>query len=127
MDGIYSAVMNKIKALGATGRYFIVSTDEFLEEFPEDAECDEAELKKALENLKANGYLDIRYSSGNMYCVAALKNYIPTEESRPAPSHTQESAKPLKTSHMFIFWAAFAGGAAGGIVTALISLLFILC
>lgn len=128
MDGICSAVMDKIKALGTCGRYFIISADEFLEEFPEGAERSEAQLKKALKNLSSEGYVDIKYSSGNMYCIAVIKNYVP--EQSPPPLPAAEKAEPKEKAvnpNAAAFWAAFAGGAAGGIVTALICLLFLLC
>ena len=127
MDGICSAVLNKINALGAAGRYFIVSADEFLEEFPEGAERDDAELKKAIKDLVSGGYIDVKYSSGNMYCVALLRNYVPEPDVPTTAITVSNSTESAKTSHRSLFWAAFAGGAAGGIVTVLISLLFLLC
>lgn len=127
MDGICSAVMDKIKALGTCGRYFIISADEFLEEFPEGAERSEAQLKKALKNLSSEGYVDIKYSSGNMYCIAVIKNYVPEQSPPPLPAEKAEPKEKAVNPNAAAFWAAFAGGAAGGIVTALICLLFLLC
>lgn len=121
MDGICSAVLNKIYALGGTGRYFIVSADEFFETFPEDGERSPAELNRALKYLKDAGYLDIKYSGGDLYCVALLKEYAPAAET-PAPPPPPPAPKTLPT-----FAAALLGGALGGIVTSLFSLLFLLC
>lgn len=127
MDGICGAIMDKIKALGSFGRYFIVTADEFLDEFPEGAERSEAELKKALEFLYSGGYIDVKYSSGNLFCVAALKNYECPKPSSPLPRATAEREKVKENKRISPFWAAFMGGAAGGILTALLSLLFLLC
>lgn len=123
MDGICSAVLNKLYALGDGGRYFIISNDEFFEEFPEDAKRDEAELKRALKSLQALGYIDIKYSSGDMYCVSLLKTVQPDVQISEAAPKIYERKTPAIPQ----FWAAFAGGIAGGVITALICLLFLIC
>ena len=87
MDGICSAILNKIYALGTPGRYFVISSEEFFENFPEDGKRDEAELKRALKVLTADGYIDVKYSSGSMYCVALLKEFTQEE---PAPPKENE-------------------------------------
>lgn len=126
MDGICGAVMGKINALGPNGRYFIISEDEFLEEFPEGAQRTGEELSRALAELAAAGYIEIKYSSGNMYCVAAVKNYpLPSAGLSVPPRAAKREEKSRAASA--VFWAAFAGGAAGGIVAALFCLLFLLC
>ena len=127
MDGVCGAIMDKIKALGSFGRYFVVSADEFLEEFPEGTERSVTELNKALKALYTGGYIDVKYSSGNMYCVAALKNYEYRKNSAIPQKEVRESGKIEASKRISPFWAAFFGGAAGGILTALISLLFLLC
>lgn len=123
MDGICSAVLNKLYALGEAGRYFIVSKDEFFEEFPEDAKRDEAELKRALKSLLSLGYIDIKYSSGDMYCVSLLKTVQP----EALPSETEPKICEQKTPALPQFLAAFAGGIVGGVLTAIICLIFLIC
>lgn len=134
MDRICSAILNKIYALGTAGRYFVISSDEFLEAFPEDGKRDETELKRALKILSADGYIDIKYSSGNMYCVALLKTY--TEEEPPLPEHNgsedglddnYEYPQMQKTAYMSAFWAAFVGGALGSGIIGAIALIIRLC
>ena len=130
MDGICSAVLNKIYSLGAVGRYFVISADEFFEAFPEDCKRDEAELKRAFKSLSSDGYIDIKYSSGNMYCVALLKTY--TEEEPEPPSDDdglEERYEPEPQKHACIstFWAAFAGGTLGSAVVSAIALIVGLC
>lgn len=132
MDGICSAVLNKIYALGAPGRYFVVSADEFLEALPEDGKRDIAELKKALKNLSADGYIDIKYSSGNIYCVALLKEYAEEEIEPPPPEEDgfeelYEPYKMQKTAHVSAFWAAFLGGALGSATIGVIAFIVSLC
>lgn len=132
MDRICSAILNKIYALGTAGRYFIISADEFFEAFPEDGKRDEAELKRALKSLSADGYIDIKYSSGNMYCVALLKTY--TEEEPPENDITEdgfnedyEYPQMQKTAYMSVFWSAFVGGALGSGIIGAIALIIGLC
>lgn len=128
MDGICSAVLNKINALGAPGRYFVVASDEFFDAFPEDGNKNEGELKRALKELSANGYIDIKYSSGNLYCVALLKEFI-LEETPPQTCDSdgsEEYCDPLeeeKTAHVSLFFAAFAGSALGSAVIGAIFLI----
>ena len=132
MDGICSAVLNKIYALGTVGRYFVISADEFLESLPEDGKRDENELKRALRALSSDGYIDIKYSSGNMYCVALLKTY--TEE-KPEPPPPEDDGldewirlpQTEKTAHGAAFWAAFFGGALGSAIVSAIALIIVLC
>lgn len=124
MDGICSAVLNKIYALGTPGRYFVISSDEFFETFPEDCARDEGQLKKALKSLTADGYIDIKYSSGNIYCVALLKVF--TEDLNPpavdGDDEDFEPVQPQKPSYRYAFWAAFLGGALGSATISLIAL-----
>lgn len=133
MDGICSAVLNKINALGGVGRYFVISSDEFFEAFPEGVRRDENELKRALKALVADGYIDIKYSSGNMYCVALLKNYIAEQPAPPANDDTVDGFEDLyvppqaQKSSLHAFWAAFAGGALGSAVVGVIAFIVSLC
>lgn len=127
MDGICSAVLNKIYALGTPGRYFIVSTDEFFEGFPEDGKRDMSELKKALKTLTAEGYIDIKYSSGNMFCVALIKEFIP--QSPPVEAATEEKiATPGQNINCGrVFFAAALGGAIGSALIIAIAWIVSLC
>lgn len=117
MDRISNAILEKINGLTGTGRYVIISEDEFFECFPENEEPCEAELKKALRSLIADGYIDLKYSSGSMFCVTTLKAYKPEEttETEPEPQPPREQRIGLK-----LFLSAFAGGLAGSLTVSLI-------
>ena len=130
MDGICSAVLNKINALGTAGRYFVVSADEFFDAFPENFRRDEVELKKALKSLVSDGYIDIKYSSGNMYCVALLKTYTEEDAAPPAGDdgfNELYQTEPQKNARYPAFWAGFAGGALGSAVIGAIAWIVSLC
>lgn len=111
--------MAVLKRVGSIGTYRIISEDEFFESFPDNAEKTETELARALETLVRSGYADVRYSSGNMYCLAALKNapdpVICADERTAEPQRAKE-----KTRAGSMFWAAFLGGAAGSLLISLI-------
>lgn len=109
MDRICNAVLEKISSLASIGRYVIIAEDEFLDVCPEDT--NEAELKKCLKSLISSGYIDMKYSSGNLYCVSPLKKYVPETPAEPVEEPTEKQKKPLSS-----FWAAFWGAAAGGAV-----------
>ena len=74
---------------------------------PDGAEKSENEIKKAIRQLSSEGYIDVKYSGGNMYCVAPLKRYVNPN----APAQTDEE-RP-KFNNILIFLAACAGGAIG--------------
>ena len=120
MDRICIAVLEKICSLAATGRYVVFSEDELFETFPEDEEKSEATLKSALKTLKETGYIDLKYSSGNLYCIAPLKNFEPlpvVEENEPK---TEEKVPKVRHIRGAIFISAFLGGALGSLIISLI-------
>ncbi len=129
MDGISSAVLNKLYALGEVGRYFVLSREDFFEAFPEDCPRDGGELEKAIENLSAEGYIDVKYSGGNMYCAALLKPFDGDTE----PAEENDGFDELyldqegKTKHVSAFWGALAGGALGSGIICLVWFLINLC
>lgn len=117
MDRISGAVLDKINSLSPTGRYVIFTEDEFFDCFPDGCERSSDELDRALTALRGGGYIDIKYSRGDTYCVASLKEYADDR-----PEATPPPEKP-KRKIDFVFFSAFAGGALGSL---LISLIFAL-
>ncbi len=121
MDRIAACALEKICAAAPLGKYVILSEDEFSEAFPEGEKCRGDELGKALKNLKSDGYIDVKYSGGNMFCVAPLK--------KPEVEHVEETAEiPVfvggeskaggKTA--LTFFAAMLGGALGSLIISLV-------
>lgn len=93
----------------------IIAGDEFFEDFPPDCPRNCGDLEKALSALKDGGYVDIKYSRGDMYCVAPLKKYGEPER------HGATEAKPAETGeNRAVFAWAFAGGAVGALIISLI-------
>ena len=118
MDRICNAVLEKVNTLATLGRYVIISDEEFYESFPEVENKSDA-LNRALKFLQSEGYVDVRYSRQNLYCVAPLKTF----EAPPPPQPEVVEVREHKQRLAPPFIAAFCGGAAGSL---LISLIFAL-
>ncbi len=115
MARICGAVLDRIYALSPAGRYVIIAEDEFYEAFPDGSERTYDELNRALSALRSGGYIDLKYSRGDMYCVAPLKRYV--EEELPVAF---VPAEPKRKKFDFVFLSAFAGGALGSLIVAVI-------
>ena len=115
MDRNCIAVLEKIHSLSPAGRYVIIAEDEFYEAFPEGCETSDRELDRVLTALRNDGYIDLKYSRGDMYCVAPLKRYV--EEELPVAF---VPAEPKRKKFDFVFLSAFAGGALGSLIVAVI-------
>ena len=113
MDRICSAVLNKIHALSPAGRYVIVDEDELFEAFPSGSEKSFDELKRSLTLLIKQGYIDVKYSRGEMYCIAPLKKYEEEEE-----IVYEERERRFRFDPVLI--SAFAGSALGSLIISLI-------
>ena len=112
MDRICSAVLNRIHALSPAGRYVIIDEDELLEAFPDGSDRSFDELKRSLTLLIKQGYIDVKYSRGEMYCIAPLKKYE-EEEIVFKERERRPRFDPVLIS-------AFAGSALGSLIISLI-------
>ena len=112
MDRICGAVLNKIHALSPAGRYVIIDEDELFDAFPDGSERSFEELKRSLTILIKQGYIDVKYSRGEMYCIAPLKSYEEETVYEPQPE-VRRFFDPVLLS-------AFAGGALGSLIISLI-------
>ena len=116
MDRICGAVLNKIHALSPAGRYVIVDEDELFDAFPEGMDRSFEELKRSLTLLIKQGYIDVKYSRGETYCIAPLKRY--EEEVSEVAFEEPAQVKRFRLDPVLI--AAFVGGALGSIIISLI-------
>ena len=64
--------------------------------------------------LKDGGYIDVKYSRGDLFCIAPLKDYI---EDEPAEENVSEAPKRKIN---FTFASAFLGGMLGSLIISLI-------
>lgn len=117
MDRICSEVLDRIFTLSPMGRYVIIDGDEFFETFPEGSEKNYCELNRVLNTLKSGGYIDIKYSKGDLYCVAPIKKYVENQIiDNTVIVNEDEKVKKIN----FIFLSAFIGGALGSLIVSLI-------
>lgn len=121
MDRICVAVLDRIRALSPAGRYVIIEGEELFEAFPDGSETSDRELDRALTLLRNDGYIDMKYSRGDTYCIAPLKEYAPEEP--PEAAYAEEKPRGRRRFADPVFVSAFAGGAIGSL---LISLIFAL-
>lgn len=125
MDIICSSVIEKILSLAPLNRYIVLSEVEILDCFPENSERSVAELRRVLKELTENGYIDLKYSGGDMYCVAALKEIDEPQNTKECDVaeeiwSPQPKYKGYTRQYLINFFAAFFGGALGGTLAALI-------
>lgn len=122
MDRICFAVLEKICSLAAFGRFVVFSEDELLDSFPDGEIKSEAVLRGALKTLKEYGFIDLKYSSGDLYCIAPLKNYEPEPSPEPEKEEIKIEEETPKPQHIrgAIFIPAFLGGALGSLIVSLI-------
>lgn len=114
MDRICGAVLNKIHALSPAGRYVVIDEEELYDAFPEGSDRSFDTLKRSLTQLIKQGYIDVKYSRGDIYCVAPLKKY----EEEIIYQEPEQESKKFRIDPMFL--AAFLGGALGSLIISLI-------
>ena len=128
MDVISRAVFNKIALSCKDGGYAIIDGAEFADALPEGERRAAGEIEGALKALQKQGYIDIKYARGDMYCVAALKSELPEEnceEKLPdrSPTVIEVKEKINKFAVALYAAAAFLGGAAGSAVICAIAVI----
>ncbi|MGN1373101.1 MAG: hypothetical protein ACI4VK_03520 [Candidatus Coproplasma sp.] len=120
MDDILLALSSLLESSGTDG-YKIFYEDELIEVFPDDLRNRET-LEAALKKLTSDGYIDVKYARGEVFCIAVLKKYEQPEE---VGNDCKEvlPAKPVNANSVYIYAAvaAFLGGMIGGCITAIIA------
>jgi hypothetical protein len=114
MNKVCTDVLNRIYKASPEGRYVIISEDDFYDIF-DGSDSVSDDLEKALSTLKTNGYIDVKYARGDMYCVAPKKEY---SEGKTEKNETTK----VKPDKIFIY--AFLGGGLGSMLVSLIFALF---
>ena len=120
MDRICIAVLDRICSLAAFGKFVVFSEDELYDAFPDGEKRSESVLKEALKSLKEDGFIDLKYSSGNLYCIAPLKNYEPLTKLEEETPKIEEKVPKLRHIRGATFFSAFLGGALGSMIISLI-------
>lgn len=119
MNTINRDILAKINSIAQKGRYIILSEEEISEAL--EYQADGESILKACKELAREGYIDLKYSGGGMFCVAPLKDIEP--EPAPEPEIIEENEREVvvvKTGTVAAFFAALIGGAAGSVIASLI-------
>lgn len=117
MDTINRGILAKINSDAQKGRYIILSEEEISEAVG--LRADGETVQKACKELYKDGYIDLKYSGGGMFCVAPLKDI---EEPLPEPEikEAESEITVKKTGATWVFFASLIGGALGSIIASFI-------
>lgn len=117
MDTINRNILAKINSSAQKGAYIILSEEELAENAGE--KTDSEIIQKACRELAKEGYIDLKYAGGGMFCVAPLKEYTEPEP-LPEAEEAEREVVVVRTGTAAAFFAALFGGALGSIITSLI-------
>ena len=118
LDKRTSALLQTITDFCSSGTYKIFSEEDFLAAFPERWGVTAESLCQMLDYLSENGYINIKYSGGGMYCICPLplgRGYCEQEADKKS-----ECILQLKYFMSAAFFGSFAGAVLGALVFALI-------
>ena len=118
MDTLNREILAKINSSAQKGSYIILSEDDFKEAIS--AKADGERIQLACKELFNEGYIDLKYSGGGMFCVAPLKDFVepvPVAETK----ETEREVVVVKAGTVAAFFAALIGGALGSLITSIIS------
>lgn len=130
------AILCKLNSIAPLGTFCIVDTDDLFDLDPTDYKGLE-QVKKSVSALQRDGFIEVKFSHGETFCVALLKPLPPKEEPKAAAlaEPKAEPVKPLptpkKANSVFAkltpylpTLAAFVGGFLGALVAGFLCTLF---
>ncbi len=101
------------------GKYEIVESDELLSCFPPKAGMDDENLKKTVNFLAEQGYLDIKYAEDGVYCLCPLpEGRLYAERVQSAKSDGKRRRRDMVLTTAI---GAFVGAFVGSLVAVLIA------
>lgn len=121
LDKRTSALLKSINDFCSSGTYKIFSEEDFLSAFPEKWGVTAEALAQMLDYLSENGYINVKYSGGGMYCICPLplgRGYCEQEAEKRS-----ECVLQLKYFMSAAFFGSFAGSVLGILIFAVIYLI----
>lgn len=121
LDKRTSALLQSINDFCSSGTYKIFSEEDFLSAFPEKWGVTAEALAQMLDYLSENGYINVKYSGGGMYCICPLplgRGYCEQEAEKQ-----QRCVLQLKYFMSAAFFGSFAGSVLGVLIFAVIYLI----
>ncbi len=118
MDAICLSLMKKF-CLAGKGCYVIYGEDELYECAPDGEAVSREDVLAALQTLAADRYIDIKYSRGDLYCIAALKACPEGDCIAPAIAG---AAASVSDRLLYVLCAAFSflGGFLGSFIVCIV-------
>lgn len=120
MDKLTSSVLAVVNAQ-TNGAYKVMEAKDFIDALPEKTKTDETGVSNALQYLAERGFIDIRYSERNTYCVCSLPKGRTFEESTGAEK--ARGRHGARNQWLITFFGAMLGAFAGGCLAGLLFLL----
>ena len=91
MDKLTSSILAVVNAQTG-GAYKVMEAKDFIDALPEKTKTDETGVSNALQYLAERGFVDIRYSDRDTYCVCSLPKGRTFEESTGAEKRAAGAA-----------------------------------
>ena len=120
LDKRTSALLQSINDFCSSGTYKIFSEEDFLSAFPDKWGGTAEARAQMLDYLSENGYINVKYSGGGMYCICPLplgRGYCEQEAEKRS-----ECVLQLKYFMSAAFFGSFAGSVLGVLIFAVIYL-----
>ena len=117
MDTINRDILKKISSSAQKGSYIILSEDDFKETLG--TQIGGESIVNACKQLANEGFIDLKYAGGGMFCVAPLKDYV---EPEPEPEEFEDEREVVvvRTGTAAAFFSALIGGALGSLIASLV-------
>ena len=81
-------------------------------------------LEAALKNLNGGGYINVKYARGSAFCIECLKKFEAPKQAEICETARSVGVNTVQTlpkkTYIFLSLFAFLGGAAGGVVAAVL-------
>lgn len=118
MDEVCTAIREKLTNIGTVGKYIIVEQDDLTEGLPPEKQNAES-VTEALKKLRTEGWIDLRYARGELYCLALLKKWERPVEAKPQPVLQESTALPIWQQGLIFAVCSTLGAFLGGLLSGL--------
>ncbi len=121
LDTLTATLLRAVNELCGEGKYEVIEENELLSAFPRKVAMDRQGLKKTLDYLCKNGYVDVRYAEDGVYCLCSLPDG--RRYSEQVREERSDGIRRRAKSLVFTITGAFLGGFLGSLLAwALITL-----
>lgn len=122
MDKLTSSILAIVNSQTG-GAYKVMEAKDFIDALPEKSKTDETGVSNALQYLSERGFVDIRYSDRDTYCVCSLPKGRTFEESSGAEK--TRGRRGVRGQWLGAFFGALAGAFAGSFLAGLLFLMLL--